>query len=65
MRKNKLIIINKPRLYSGGDGMDLSALQGMAGSSSGGAGFSGLFKAEDPHLVSRRALRGYDLGGAL
>lgn len=84
MRKNKLIIINKPRLYSRGDGMDLSALQGMAGSSSGVAGLQELFKAidsqvqnttdiakmfipkqEDPHLVSRRALRGYDLGGAL
>lgn len=85
MKKNKLTIINRPRLYSGGGGMDLSALQGMVGgSSSGGAGFSGLFgaidssvqntldiarvfipKQENPHLVSRRALRGYDLGGAL
>lgn len=85
MKKNKLTIITRPRLYSDGGGMDLSALQGMTGSSSGGgAGFSGLFgaidssvqknldiakmfipKQENPHLVSRRALRGYDLGGAL
>ena len=85
MKKNKPTIITRSRLYSGGGGMDLSSLQGMAGgSSSGGAGFSGLFgaidssvqntldiarmfipKQENPHLVSRRALRGYDLGGAL
>lgn len=85
MKKNKLTIITRPRLYSDGGGMDLSALQGMTGGSSGGgAGFSGLFgaidssvqktldiakmfipKQENPHLVSRRALRGYDLGGAL
>lgn len=85
MKKNKPIIITRPRLYSDGGGMDLSALQGMTGGSSGGgAGFSGLFgaidssvqktldiakmfipKQENPHLVSRRALRGYDLGGAL
>lgn len=85
MKKNKLTIITRPRLYSSGGGMDLSALQGMTGGSSGGgAGFSGLFgaidssvqktldiakmfipKQENPHLVSRRALRGYDLGGAL
>lgn len=85
MKKNKLTIITRPRLYSGGGSMDLSALQGMTGGSSGGgAGFSGLFgaidssvqktldiakmfipKQENPHLVSRRALRGYDLGGAL
>lgn len=85
MKKNKPTIVTRPRLYSGGGSMDLSALQGMTGGSSGGgAGFSGLFgaidssvqktldiakmfipKQENPHLVSRRALRGYDLGGAL
>ena len=85
MKKNKPTIITRPRLYSGGGSMGLSALQGMTGGCSGGrAGFPGLFgaidssvqktidiakmfipKQENPHLVSRRALRGYDLGGAL
>lgn len=48
MKKNKLTIITRPRLYSGGGSMGLSALQGITGGYSGG-----------------RALRGYDLGGAL
>lgn len=56
MRKNKLITINRPRLYPNGDStvQDITDIAKM---------FTP--KQENSHLISRRDLRGYDLGGAL
>lgn len=87
MRKNKLTVVKRPRLYSDGGGFDFSLLQKISQQGSSQAtpsnfgnmlapiddqvqAVSNMVRAfkprqEDPHLVSRRALRGYDVGGYL
>lgn len=87
MRKNKLTVVKRPRLYSNGGGFDFSLLQKIpqqGDSQAAASNFGNMLdpidntvqdvsnmirmfnpRQEDPHLVSRRALRGYDLGGYL
>ena len=80
MSKNKLTIIKNPRLYSNGGPTGLD-LQGVGGGFPGFSTFmhnidshvqkiadiAKMFvpEQESPHLISKRAIRGYDLGGAM
>ena len=81
MKKKKLRTINKPNLFLSRGSVDLGSIGGSTGGGMGystlfnaidsqvqnATDIAKMFipKVDNPHMVSRRALRGYDLGGAL
>ena len=81
MKKKKLRTINKPNLFLSGGSVDLGSIGGSTGGGMGYStlfnaidsqvqnitDIAKMFipKVDNPHMVSRRALRGFDLGGAL
>ena len=68
MKSKRLIRVNRPNKFEGGGFAGMGSLFNMIDSQVQNiTDLSKMLvpKQEDPHIISRRALRGYDLGGAM